>query len=64
MRKAAGFSPMEQREVPLPKLAPGAEFRTKFEWAEAGARRVRVEVIRPTGFSAATVYSAISRTSQ
>jgi hypothetical protein len=50
--------------MPLPKLAPGAEFQTKIEWAEAGARRVRVDVIRPTGFSAATVYSSISRTSQ
>ena len=61
---AFGDLPMEQHEMPLPKLAPGAEFRTKIEWAEVGARRVRVDVIRPTGFSAATVYSAISRTSQ
>lgn len=61
---AFGDLPMEQHETPLPKLAPGAEFRTMIEWAEAGARRVRVDVIRPTGFSAATVYSSISRTSQ
>lgn len=61
---AFGDLPMEQREMPLPKLGPGAEFRAKIEWAEAGARRVRVDVIRPTGFSAATVYSSISRISQ
>lgn len=61
---AFGDLPMEQHEMQLPKLAPGAEFQTKVEWAEAGARRVRVDVIRPTGFSAATVYSSISRISQ
>jgi hypothetical protein len=55
---------MEQHEMPLPELAPGAEFRAKLEWAEAGAVRVRVDVIRPTGHSAATVYSSISRISQ
>jgi beta-galactosidase len=59
-----GGLPMEQHEMPLPELAPGAEFRAKLEWAEAGAVRVRVDVIRPTGHSAATVYSSISRISQ
>jgi len=52
---AFGDLPMEQHEMPLPRLAPGAEFRAMLEWAEANARRVKVDVIRPTGFSAATV---------
>jgi beta-glucuronidase len=46
--------PMEQAEAPLPPLAPGKEVTLKLRVQEKNAKRVRVDVVRPTGFSAAT----------
>ncbi|HWR53343.1 MAG TPA: glycoside hydrolase family 2 TIM barrel-domain containing protein [Bryobacteraceae bacterium] len=53
-----GEIPLEQREAPL-TLAPGEEQTVKLEWAERAARRVQIEVRRPTGFvAAAFTYAA------
>jgi beta-glucuronidase len=48
-----GALPMEKLEQALPDLAPGAAFRHEFRFAETGAKRVVVEVVRPTGYTAA-----------
>jgi beta-glucuronidase len=53
-----GAIPLEQREVPV-ELAPGEERTVKLEWIERTARRVQIEVRRPTGFvAAAFTYAA------
>ncbi len=48
-----GAIPLERGEAPLPDLAPGASAEVRFGPKERGAREVRVEVVRPTGFAAA-----------
>ncbi len=48
----AGDIPLEQHEAPL-DLEPGAERVVKLNWSERQARKVRLEVRRPTGFAAA-----------
>lgn len=50
----AGHLPMEQREAPLPPLAPGGEATVRIELRQQAPERVRVDVLRPTGFSALT----------
>ncbi len=49
-----GNLPLEQREAPLPDLKPGKGTEVPLEVAEKAVRGLVVDVIRPTGFSAAT----------
>jgi beta-galactosidase len=49
-----GNLPMEQHEVRLPPLTPGQEATVFLPYAEKNVERVRVDVMRPTGFSALT----------
>jgi len=49
-----GDLPLEQREAPLPDLKPGQGTEVPLEVAEKDVRGFVVDVIRPTGFSAAT----------
>ncbi|MDH4196688.1 MAG: hypothetical protein OEW05_04705, partial [Candidatus Aminicenantes bacterium] len=49
-----GDLPLEQRKAPLPDLKPGQETDVRLEVAEKAVRSIVVDVIRPTGFSAAT----------
>jgi beta-glucuronidase len=56
---ANGNLPMEQHEIPLPRLAPGGETTLHIAVRQAAPQRVRVEIVRPTGFSAAT-YNMVS----
>ncbi|HSB17085.1 MAG TPA: glycoside hydrolase family 2 TIM barrel-domain containing protein [Bryobacteraceae bacterium] len=49
-----GDLPMEQGEAPLPELAPGKSATLHFSAQEKAPRRIRVDVLRPTGFSALT----------
>jgi len=51
-----GDLPMEQGVVNLPKLAPGQETTIPIRFHEMNTRRVRVDVLRPTGFSALTAW--------
>jgi beta-glucuronidase len=46
--------PMEQHEVPLPRLAPGQSATVTLNVRQENPAYARVEVIRPTGFSAMT----------
>ena len=48
--------PMERGAAPLPKLAPGQQVTVPMRFEEKDPRRVRVEVLRPTGFSALTAW--------
>ncbi len=48
-----GDLPMEAGEVRLPDLNPGVEEVVKFGFTLEMARRVQLDVMRPTGFSAA-----------
>ena len=48
--------PMESGSAVLPKLSPGRQFAHRFEFQEKQPKRVRVNVARPTGFSAATAW--------
>jgi beta-glucuronidase len=48
--------PMEQGSMPLAKLVPGAETAVRLEFQEKRPTRVRVDVVRPTGFSAFTAW--------
>jgi beta-galactosidase len=50
----AGAIPLERREVPLPDLAPGSAFETSLGPTAGGPGRIVVEVVRPTGFTAAS----------
>lgn len=50
---ANGNLPMEVRESPLPRIPPGGEAAVRISTKQAGAQRVRIEVLRPTGFLAA-----------
>jgi len=52
-----GGIPLERRESPLPDLAPGRELELLLEVQEKDARRLRVDLVRPTGFLAATVFA-------
>ncbi len=46
--------PMEQGEMELPVLEPGAEFSAKVFPTEKNFRHIRVDVLRPTGLSVST----------
>ncbi len=49
-----GDIPLERGQAPLPRLVPGAEAETRIGRPGRDIRRVLVEVVRPTGFSAAS----------
>jgi len=49
-----GDLPMEEGEAPLPRLLPGQRATLEISFLEKEPRRVRVDVLRPTGFSALT----------
>lgn len=51
----SGDIPLEQREAALPVLQPGEENTVSFHFQERQAFQIRVDVMRPTGFSAAAV---------
>jgi beta-glucuronidase len=53
-----GDIPLERRQSPLPDLGPGREIETPLKVRERDARRLRVEVVRPTGFVAARAEAA------
>ena len=46
--------PMEQHETPLPRLAPGQSATVALNFQQENPASIRVEAIRPTGFSAIT----------
>jgi beta-glucuronidase len=48
--------PMEQGSMALPKLLPGQQATLRMEFQEKHPTRVRVDVMRPTGFSAVTAW--------
>ena len=48
--------PMEEGAAALPKLAPGQNVTLRIEFQEKHPTRVRVDVMRPTGFSAITAW--------
>jgi beta-glucuronidase len=48
--------PMEEGAAALPKLAPGQQATVPIAFQEKHPMRVRVDVVRPTGFSAATAW--------
>jgi len=48
--------PMEEGSVALPKLSPGQQATLRIEFQEKHPTRVRVDVLRPTGFSARTAW--------
>ena len=50
-----GDIPVEQGETPLPDLRPGDEAEVSVEVKSVNPRRVAIDVMRPTGFSAATL---------
>jgi len=54
-----GGIPLERKDVPLPDLAPGTVSETPFGPKGPDSGKVIVEVVRPTGFSAA---AAVVRT--
>jgi beta-galactosidase len=51
-----GDLPMEQYSVLLPKMAPGEGVIQEVPFEEKAPQRIRVDVLRPTGFSAATAW--------
>jgi len=51
-----GDLPMEEGTTPLPKLAPGEQAAIQVHFQQKNPRRVRVDVLRPTGFSALTAW--------
>ncbi|MGZ5488045.1 MAG: hypothetical protein ACXWF4_05905, partial [Candidatus Aminicenantales bacterium] len=53
----SGEIPLERGETPLAALAPGAVSETRFEPKTHDVRQVLVEVVRPTGFTVASVFS-------
>ncbi|MGZ5438665.1 MAG: glycoside hydrolase family 2 protein [Candidatus Aminicenantales bacterium] len=53
----SGEIPLERGETPLAALAPGAVSETRFEPKTRDVRQVLVEVVRPTGFTVASVFS-------
>ncbi len=54
-----GDIPLERRETNLPDLEPGREIEAPLEVRELDARRLRVEIVRPTGFVAARAEAAV-----
>ena len=48
--------PMEQGSAPLPTLLPGQQAGMRIQFQEKNPTRVRVDVMRPTGFSAFTAW--------
>jgi Glycosyl hydrolases family 2, TIM barrel domain/Glycosyl hydrolases family 2, sugar binding domain/Glycosyl hydrolases family 2 len=50
-----GGIPIERGEAPLPELAPGAAATVRFTPQAPDARAVVVEIVRPTGFAAASI---------
>jgi beta-galactosidase/beta-glucuronidase len=50
-----GGIPIERGEVPLPELAPGAAATVRFTPQAPDVRTVLVEIMRPTGFAAASI---------
>jgi len=48
--------PMEQGSMTLPKFLPGQQATLRLEFQEKHPTRVRVDVMRPTGFSAVTAW--------
>ncbi len=52
-----GGIPLERREAPLPDLGPGRQVEVPLEIGENNVRRLRVDVVRPTGFPAATAFA-------
>lgn len=48
--------PMEETFVPLPKLAPGKGIIQEVAFEEKSPRRIRVDLLRPTGFPAITAW--------
>jgi beta-glucuronidase len=48
--------PMEEHSAPLPKLAPGGHAEVNLAFEEKHPMRLRVDVLRPTGFSVATAW--------
>jgi beta-glucuronidase len=51
-----GGIPLEQRESRLPDLEPGCELEIPLGARGKIERRLRIDFVRPTGFSAATVF--------
>jgi hypothetical protein len=49
-----GDIPLERFEAPLPDLAPGARATVSLKFTEKAPLRVAIDIMRPTGFSAAT----------
>jgi beta-glucuronidase len=47
-----GAIPVERREVSLPDFAPGGATRAALAFTQPDITRIRVDVLRPTGFSA------------
>ena len=54
-----GAIPLERKEAPLPLLAPGSVAEIPFGPEGSSAGTVLVEVVRPTGFSAAAAVAKI-----
>jgi len=50
-----GGIPLERHESSLPDLEPGRELELLLEVQEKDARQLRVDLVRPTGFSVATI---------
>ena len=53
---AFGDLPMEQYTVPLPRMAPGEGLIQEVPFETKNPQRIRVDVMRPTGFSARTTW--------
>jgi beta-galactosidase len=51
-----GDLPMEEGTTLLPKLAPGEQAAIQVHFQQKNPRQVRVDVLRPTGFSALTAW--------
>jgi beta-glucuronidase len=51
-----GDLPVEQLFVPLPRLKPGEGIIQEVDFQEKAPKRVRVDIMRPTGFSAKTAW--------
>jgi beta-glucuronidase len=47
-----GRIPLERQEFALPELKPGSTLERSFRLTQPGLERVRIEVVRPTGFGA------------
>jgi len=54
-----GGIPIERKEVPLPDLAPGTVSKVPFGPKGPDSGKVLVEVVRPTGFSAAAAVAKL-----